>query len=562
MSPKRRAFIFLFILLCVCELRGQNLYLKAIGETELETKAIDSLGYQTSFNNYAGLASEIELLKSKLSAAGYIEHLLKDLIKENDTLYRAQFQLKAKYESIRIDYQGIVDINLIKRTGFLNKDDELIIPIPFVESALENINTSIANQGNPFSSLIVSDIEKLNNKQLQGTLSVSESKARTIDKLIIKGYEKFPRSFVKRYLKIKTGEPFNLEEIKSKTSDLNDLIFANQIKDPEVLFTNDSTILYMYIEKVRSNTFDGFLGFGTNETTNKLEFDGYLDLNLTNNLNYGESLRLLYKSDENDQQTFDLSLDAPYLFRTPVGVNFNLNIFRRDSSFVTVSQTAKINYQINSRQLISAGISTVNSTDLLDVPTAAITDFSSNQFILNYVYTKRQNYDPLFPINFLFDITGGTGNRSFADIDEQQSNFIINTYKIFNLNDRNSIYGRFSGNYLISDNYLENELPRFGGINSIRGFEENSLIANLFGVLNTEYRYKLNSSIYVHSVIDAAYFENQVSDQKGKLFGFGFGFGLLTKAGLFRFNYTSAKTENQKFRLSDSKIHISLTTRF
>lgn len=562
MSPKRCGFIFLFLLLCVCDLSGQNLYLKAMGETELETKAIDSLGYKTSFDNYAGLASEIELLKSKLSAAGYIEHLLKDLIKENDTLYRAQFHLRTKYESIRIDYQGIVDIDLIKRLDFLNKDDELIIPIPFVESTLETINTSIANQGNPFSSLIVSDIKKLNNKQLQGTLSVSESKARTIDKLIIKGYEKFPRSFVKRYLKIKTGEPFNLEEIKSKTSDLNDLIFANQIKDPEVLFTNDSTILYMYIEKVRSNTFDGFLGFGTNETTNKLEFDGYLDLNLTNNLNYGESLRLLYKSDENDQQTFDLRLDAPYLFKSPVGVNFNLNIFRRDSSFVTVSQTAKINYQINSRQLISAGISTVNSTDLLDIPTAAITDFSSNQFILNYVYTKRQNYDPLFPINFLFDITGGTGNRSFGDIDEQQSNFTINTYKIFNLNDRNSIYGRISGNYLISDNYLENELPRFGGINSIRGFEENSLIANLFGVLNTEYRYKLNSSIYVHSVIDAAYFENQVSDQKGKLFGFGFGFGLLTKAGLFRFNYTSAKTENQKFRLSDSKIHISLTTRF
>ena len=176
--------------------------------------------------------------------------------------------------------------------------------------------------------------------------------------------------------------------------------------------------------------------------------------------------------------------------------------------------------------------------------------------------TKRQNYDLLFPINFLFDITGGTGNRSFGAVDEQQSNFYVNTYKIFNLNDRNSIFTRISGNYLISDNYLENELPRFGGINSIRGFEENSLIANLFGVLNTEYRYKLNEGIYVHSVIDAAYFGNQVSDQKGKLFGFGFGFGLLTRAGLFRFNYTSAKTENQKFRLSDSKIHISLTTRF
>lgn len=562
MTIKGCGFLFLLLMLCVTELTAQNLYLKSVGETEQETKTIDSLGYSSSFENYASLAEEIERLKSKLSAIGYIEHILQDLIKENDSSYLARFNLKTRYKSIRLDYEGKVDPEILKRTGYLNKNRELIIPMTSVETTLEAINTAIANQGNPFSTLVVTDIVKLNNKELRGTLSISEPKSRSIDKLIIKGYEKFPRSFVRRYLKVKTGQSFNLEEIKSKTSDLNDLVFASQIKDPEVLFTKDSTILYMYIEKVRSNTFDGFLGFGTNETTNKLEFDGYLDLNLTNNLNYGESLRLLYKSDENDQQTFDLKLDAPYLFKSPVGVNFNLNIFKRDSSFVTVSQIAKINYQINSRQLISAGISTVNSTDLLDIPTAAITDFSSNQFILNYVYTKRQNYDLLFPINFLFDITGGTGNRSFGDIDEQQSNFYINTYKIFNLNDRNSIYGRFSGNYLISDNYLENELPRFGGINSIRGFEENSLIANLFGVLNTEYRYKLNNSIYVHSVIDAAYFENQVSGQKGKLFGFGFGFGLLTKAGLFRFNYTSAKTENQKFRLSDSKIHISLTTRF
>ena len=562
MTIKRCGFTILFYLLCAQALTAQNLFLKAIGESDQETQAIDSLGYTRSFDNYASLASEIELLKSKLSAVGYIEHLLQEFVKENDTSYLARFSLRTKYKTIRIDYEGMVDVDLLKRTGYLNKQQELIIPIPFLEATLESINTAIANQGNPFSSLIITDIVKLNDTQLRGSLSVSESKSRSVDKLIIKGYEKFPKSFLRRYLKIKTGQSFNLEEIKSKTANLNDLVFANQIKDPEVLFTQDSTILYMYIEKVRSNTFDGFLGFGTNEATNKLEFDGYLDLNLTNNLNYGESLRLLYKSDENDQQTFDLKLDAPYLFKSPVGINFNLNIFKRDSSFVTVSQTAKINYQINSRQLVSAGISTVNSTDLLDISTAAITDFSSNQFVLNYIYTKRQNYDLLFPINFLFDITGGTGNRSFGDIDEQQSNFFVNTYKIFNLNDRNSIFTRFSGNYLVSDNYLENELPRFGGINSIRGFEENSLIANLFGVLNTEYRYKLNNSIYVHSVIDAAYFENQVSDQKGKLFGFGFGFGLLTKAGLFRFNYTSAKTENQKFRLSDSKIHISLTTRF
>jgi len=138
----------------------------------------------------------------------------------------------------------------------------------------------------------------------------------------------------------------------------------------------------------------------------------------------------------------------------------------------------------------------------------------------------------------------------------------LNTFKIFNLNNRNSIYTRINSAILISDDYLDNELFRFGGINSIRGFEENSIVANLYGVINTEYRYRLSNTIYVNSVLDAAYFENDLTESKEKLFGFGFGFGLLTNAGLFRLNYSSGKSENRQFRFSDSKVHISLTAFF
>ncbi|MEM5565308.1 POTRA domain-containing protein [Psychroserpens sp. AS72] len=561
--PKiKHLFIALLFLMCITYSNGQNLNLTCIGSSENETETIDSIGYKKTFQDYSSIAAEVAELKKKLIRVGFIETEQLSFTKQTDSSYLAHFSIKNKYESITISHNDLVSLPILKLTGFLDKKNDLIIPIEHVESTLSFINTQMANQGNPFSSLIVTDIEKMDTKNLKGSLTVSKLNSRTIDKLVLKGYEKFPKSFIKRYLKIKTGQTFSLDKIKQKTRAFNDLPFANQKRDPEVLFSQDSTILYMYIEKSRSNTFDGFLGFGTNETTNKIEFDGYLDLNLTNNLNYGESLKLLYKSDESEQQTFDLRLKAPYIFNTPVGIDLNLNIFKRDSSFVTVTQAAKLNYQINSKHVISGGISSVQSTDLLDLPSALITDFTSNQYFINYTFTERQNYNLLFPVNFLFDISTGFGNRTYENIDEKQSNFYINTFKIFNLNDKNSIYGRISSNYLISDTYLENELPRFGGINSIRGFEENSLIANLYAVLNTEYRYKLNNSIYVHSVIDAAYFENQLANQKEKLFGFGFGFGLITKAGLFRFNYTSGKTENQKFKLSDSKIHLSLTTTF
>ena len=274
---------------------------------------------------------------------------------------------------------------------------------------------------------------------------VSKSNSRTINKIILKGYDKFPQSFVTRYLKIKSDDTFSLDEIKEKSKALNNLVFANQMRDPEVLFSKDSTILYMYLEKTKSNTFDGFLGFGTNESNGKIEFDGYLNLNLTNNLNYGESLKLLYKSDENDQQTFDLKINAPYIFKTPVGLGVNLNIFKRDSSFATVAQNIKLNYQINNRQRLSTGFTSINSTDLLETSSPLIQDYNTQLYALNYHYSIKQHLNLLFPLQFLFNISGGIGNRRYSDINESQSHFFINTFKVFYLNDKNSIYGRLNG---------------------------------------------------------------------------------------------------------------------
>jgi outer membrane protein assembly factor BamA len=160
------------------------------------------------------------------------------------------------------------------------------------------------------------------------------------------------------------------------------------------------------------------------------------------------------------------------------------------------------------------------------------------------------------------DTSLGFGNRSSNQKDEQQTEIKLTVSKILNLDDKNSFYIRALGNSLLSDSYFINELFRFGGINSIRGFEENSVLASHYGLINLEYRYRLNSSIYIHTITDAAYFDNKLIDSQEKLFGFGFGFGILTKAGLLKLNYANGKSENQKFKFSNSKIHLSLNAIF
>ena len=168
----------------------------------------------------------------------------------------------------------------------------------------------------------------------------------------------------------------------------------------------------------------------------------------------------------------------------------------------------------------------------------------------------------LFPLNSKFYIETNFGKRKLSSLTEKQTQLIFNILKIFNFNDKNNFFIKINGASLISDSYLENELFRFGGINSIRGFEENSLTASLYGVINTEYRYLLSNNIFIHSIIDGAYLENKTLNIKEKLFGYGFGFGILTKSGLLKFNYANGKSQNQKFKFSNSKIHLSLIANF
>jgi len=286
-----RHFAFLFITwtLSYTSSLAQNLTLKILGSNESETKIIDSLTYKNSFNNYKTLNEEVLLFNKRLQNIGYIENELVQTEKINDSAYQTIFNLKQRFYTIYIYYdKNLIPDDLIKRISTNFNDVYFVLPIPKIESSLEIINTELTNKGLPFAKFNLNNIEKKDATNLQADLFVDSTSKRTIDNIIVKGYEQFPKSYIKHFLKIRREQQFNLTNIKKKTERLNDLRFSNQTKSPEVLFTKDSTTLYLYLEKTKSNTFDGFLGFGTNESTNKIEFDGYLNLNLVNNLNYGE----------------------------------------------------------------------------------------------------------------------------------------------------------------------------------------------------------------------------------------------------------------------------------
>ena len=523
----------------------------------------DSLNFSTNFKDYNSLQAEADTIQQKLERIGYIESRLNTIVKKNDSMHVANYYFGKKYRYIKVQYNS---------ANFSEEELEEIIPevtdtyfiLPFetAEISLQKLNSLKTERGNAFATLNLTNLKKEGN-YLTAKLETNTGQQRTLDSIVVKGYEKFPKSFLKYYAGVKTGKPFSKEKLKKQNTSINALGFAKTIKAPEVLFRKKTTTAYFYIEKQNNNLFDGILGFATDEETQKLQFNGYLNLELNNNLNFGEQLLINYKADGGDQQNFRVKATLPYLLKTPFGISGELKIFKRDSTFVTTEQQARIHYQINPASTAYVGYKGYESSNLLDnvIVGSTVEDFNSRFFTAGASFLKPQD-DILFPVKTEFVIDTETGKRQQGNTSENQFKILVLANTIFNLNYSNSIFIQNNTNILFSETYLTNELFRFGGINSIRGFNENSIDASLFSTLNTEYRYRFNQGLYIHSILDFGYFQNQVLDLKQKLYSAGIGFGLQTKAGILKLNIANGISEDQDFNFSNTKIHISLITQF
>lgn len=556
--------ILLFISIfgtCFGQISAQELTLKIDTQIKANQHVIDELGYAKTFENRSLLEAEIERIQKQLYNKGYIN--LQLLSKTVDKFqFNAILKLGRRYDNIDI-FGGTDYFVTLGFSPQIEPNTNLTfvrVSMERLAYTLEQFSKLLADESYAFARVRLADIKPEKDQRLRANLIIDKGRKRSIQGVNVLGYEKFSKSYIKHFLDIKTQKPFNLEQIKSKMELVNQLTFVRQKRPAEVLFTSDSTTVYLYLEKIKSNRFDGFLGFGSNEDTGAIEFDGYLDLTLTNNLNFGESFKLNYKSDENEQKTFDIALDLPYLFGSPVGSTLNLNIFKKDSTFTTTQQRIKLFYPLGDKQQIGLEYRNQQSNVVIENPAVLAEDFDSQFYGLTYQYMTRQKNDVLFPIKSQLNFTAGLGQRSTTETVEQR-HLQLKAHHILQLNPKNSIFIKIHLEDLDSKQYLFNELIRFGGINSIRGFEENSLFASRLGVLCSEYRYRISPGLFVHSIIDAGYMQNeQRSDEQ--LYGFGFGFGLRTNAGLLRFNYANGKPKNQTFNFSNSKIHLSLTTTF
>lgn len=546
--------IFLLIVFFFSQLiLGQSLYLKMEGTNE-PTDFLKNMHYVEKHKNVQLLYNEAKNVLTAIQKQGFLESNMQAPLQANDSTFLVGIDFGKQTKFIRT--------YICKENGVLIDQEKIEITLPFVasENFLNEALNKLESKGYSLAKLKLKSIE-VKNDTLFSELVIDLEQKRVLNAILVNGMEKFPVGFKKQLERLYKNKPFNKENLDKLSTDIDQFGFVRQIKFPEILFTKSDTQVYIYVEKSKSNSFDGFIGFNSNEKS-ALVLNGYLDLSLQNILNTGEKMSLYWKSNGDGQKDFNLSIELPFVFDSSVGVKAQLRIFKQDSTFQNTKTNFGLGYYFTAHSRVFLNYEASESSDIQNTNSNLLNDFTNKFVVVDFDFDKKRSDFIDFKESDFFNIKIGSGKRiAKTSVNNQLFANISARYNWY-LNPKNCVVFKSQNYYLQSNQYITNELFRFGGINSIRGFTENSLQGNLFSSISTEYRYLVSPSLYVHSIVDYGYYNDKTNNLSESILGLGLGFGIITKNGLFNLVYANGSAQNQAIKLNNSIIQISLKTRF
>lgn len=527
-----------------------------------------SLNIQSEFTSESEIWIELKDLGKEKLAEGYLEFSIDSMICENDTCLLFFFEGPIyKFDKISIETE-VLSSRMKRQT---NRFENKRLNEEGLEALFDVVLSDYEDNGYPFSSVKLNELS-FNESRLKASVSVSPNRYVQWDSIVLKTEGRANAKYLSRYLGIIPGKAYDESSFRMVESKLDELSFLKSKKHPEVLFTETGAHLYLYLEEKKANSFNGIIGFLPNDQTGKLNITGDLEIQLINKLNQGERLKLNWKRLESLSQNLDVQFTYPYIFNTDLGIDAGINLFRKDTTFSQVQSNAGLQYNTSATSYIAAFVESDKSTRLSSVSSSLVLADITTLYYglglmkenLDYKFNPRQGYSS--KVKFA---VGTRKVRAELDADEQNKNNTqyksqIEFSAFFPLLPRTTIMFRTRAFWLSGNDHFENEMFRFGGIKTLRGFDEASFYASSLAIGTFEFRYLLDQNSNVHIFYDQAWYESQVSENyvKDTPYGFGAGVSFQTKAGIFSFSYALGSQQSNPILFKNGKIHFGFTNFF
>lgn len=531
-------------------------------------------------------AKEFEIQKErlfgKLSAEGYIaSEILKFDSSSTPWIIEVAIGKQFEWKNLKA---GNAEEGMLSKIGFR---DKIYQNRPMSSSNVEDLFGKVIdyyeNNGYPFAS-IQFDSVRVKNQKIEAQLKIDKSVEITIDTVIITGTAKISNRYLSNYLGIKSGDLYNEKLIRDIPIRIKELAFTDEYRTAEVEFGIEvnSTKLYVYVNHKKANDFNGIIGFMPDENTGELLITGDIELKLQNAIGKGEVVDVSWKKLQTQTQDLKARIQYPFLFDTPIGVDASLHIYRRDTTFSTVTTDLGIQYIFRGGDYVKVfweqEQSNLISTFDLDIATELpeYADVVINSFGFG---SKIEELDYRLNPTRGFDIVGqvGFGNKeirqnpsinpvlydSLALKSTRTKGQVTARYFIPFFNRHTFMIGNQSG-ILVNDNLFTNELFRIGGLKTLRGFDEESIFASNYSIFTLEYRFILEENSYFSVFYDQGWYENQSSTTfiTDTPFGFGTGITFDTKIGIFSISYALGKQFSNPILFRAAKIHFGFVNFF
>lgn len=587
---------FLLLLCCLCSesalaahiLEIQFLEKKSINESQL-------LEFPPSKQQIASVFEAYQLLKKipvQLHEKGYLAASV-DTFFSTDSVTYAKIYVGNQYQWAMLSLDSLpaalfTAIDIEKA----NWQNQILKPKKIADLS-NKILDYYENIGYPFASLHWSNVQETH-QGIVAVLKLEQGQLVHYDSIIFKGDVAISESFLTNYLHVKQGEIYSERQLHGISHKLDELPFLQTGQSPSMQFSPMGNKLIISLKAKKANQINGLIGIQPNPAVlGSILFTADVFLNLKNALKYGETISLTYQNMQYQSPKLQFGILAPYILGTPVAMEGNFELFKRDSSFVRISLDAGIRYQLNASDYLK--LSYLSMSNRIGLPdTAYMIQYKS---LPENIDAKSRGFSVSFAINrtnyALNPSKGWTGILSGSVLDRKivKNNDIIE-YSNSNINYEGlyeeanqekqqyrisahvsqyiSLYKKmvgkiaYNGSYISGKQLFQNELFQIGGFKLMRGFDEQSIFSNHYHIVTAEIRLLLDRHSFLYVFSDNAFVHAQFRQHNRINYpiSLGLGLSLENKSGIFNIAVAVGKNSGEVFQFRQTRVHFGYAALF
>lgn len=436
-----------------------------------------------------------------------------------------------------------------------------------LEQIIDHLLIDFEEEGYVFAEVEIEKLDqKLNECELDIFLKVNAGEKYLSSRIIFTGARLNSPSYLQKVSFFQDSSlitPSYLNDIRQRL--IGSELFE-QVSDPEVFIDSSEAVILVAVDERSLNRFDGLLGYVPDQNGDG-QVVGNFELSLWNVLNQGNGVDLNFQRLRPETTRLNVGVKQHWIGQLPIGLGLNFNFYQNDTTYQTRDLKLSSFYQVSNRMRLTGTIGQVSSTSS-STPVINLEPDGKKQYAeFGFRYSTLDNLD-VPTLGSRLELSLGT---SAKDIEADSARSISQRYVYSNfshfipVSSRGVVMFATQGFFLSADKITENDLIRFGGAASFRGYAEEQFTASTLVWGELEYRFLINRSSYLFGF--GAYggfhrprlFSEEDASFKTTDYLSSIGFGISYKVAVGRLKFTYAISPEET--IGNGKVHVGITTR-